>query len=106
MDQQKVFLTILGMTLVTYVPRFLPAWLLANREVPPRLAMWLRFVPPAVIASMLLPWLVLDKGEFVGMQNIGLWVALPTLVCALMTRNFFGTVAAGVVMVAAVRYFL
>ena len=54
MDQQTtVLITLLGMGLVTYLPRLLPAWFLRGRELPPFLVAWLRYVPVAVLAALL-----------------------------------------------------
>ena len=41
MDQTQITLTILGMGLVTYLPRLLPIWLLSARRLPPALVAWL-----------------------------------------------------------------
>jgi branched-subunit amino acid transport protein len=107
MDQEKVFLTILGMTVVTYLPRFLPTWLLAQRELPTGLQRWLRFVPGAVLAAMLAPSLVLRDGQVsLRADNLFLWAAVPTFVVAWMTRSFVGTVVTGTVLVAATRFMM
>ena len=108
MDQQKVFLAILGMTAVTYLPRLLPAWFLANRELPRALRRWLRFVPVAVLSTLLVPGLLLDgdnKQFAFHRENLGLMAAVPTVALALVTRNFLATVVAGVALVAGARYF-
>lgn len=106
MDQQKVFFAILGMSVVTYLPRLLPAWLLAGRELPPSLVTWLSYVPPAVMAALLVPSLLIWDGHIDATpQNLYLWAALPTILVAVRTRNFFGTVMLGTVLVALGRYF-
>lgn len=107
MDQQKIFFTIIGMTIVTYLPRFLPAWFLSSRSLPDALQRWLRFVPAAVLASMLLPMLVMqDKHLHLQRDNLFMWAAVPTSIIAYATRSFAGTVAAGVALIAASRYFI
>jgi branched-subunit amino acid transport protein len=107
MDQEKVFLTILGMTVVTYLPRFLPTWLLARRRLPEGLQRWLRFVPGAVMAAMLAPALLLREGEVsLHADNLFLWAAVPTFAVAWMTRSFVGTVVTGTFLVAASRYWM
>jgi branched-subunit amino acid transport protein len=107
MDQQKIFFTIVGMTVVTYLPRFLPAWFLSSRSLPDALQRWLRFVPAAVMASMLLPMLVVRDGNLhLHRDNLFMWAALPTSLIAYMTRSFAGTVATGVVLIAGTRLVL
>ena len=48
-----LLLCILGMALVTLIPRVMPVTLLAGRELPPLLTRWLSFVPVAVMAALL-----------------------------------------------------
>lgn len=105
MDQRAIFLTILGMGVVTYLPRLLPVWLLSSRKLPPLLVAWLRFVPVAVLAAMLLPSLVVSDGQldFNG-SNLFLWAAFPTFVVVWKTRSLFGAVVTGMLVVAAARY--
>ena len=105
MDQQKIFITILGMALVTYLPRFLPAWFLASRQLPKALMTWLSFVPPAVMAAMLFPSVLLndDVINFTS-QNLFLLASIPTLLVAMRTRSFFGTIVVGMMFVAVSRY--
>lgn len=107
MDQKTIFVTILGMALVTYLPRLLPLWLLSSKTLPPLVAAWLRYVPVAVLAAMLLPSLLLrDKQVDLSSDNLFLWAAFPTILVAWKTKSFFGTVLVGLAAVALARYFL
>ena len=105
-------LMILGMALVTYIPRAAPLLLLSSRNINPLLMRWLEMVPPAVLAALLAPELLLtvsstgEKSLFLSMDNIFLLAAIPTFAVSWITRNFFGTVACGMATVAALRYFL
>ncbi|NOR25855.1 MAG: AzlD domain-containing protein, partial [Desulforhopalus sp.] len=58
MDQTLIFWTIVGMAIVTYLPRLLPTLFLSGRTLRPVIASWLRLVPPAVLAAMLVPSLL------------------------------------------------
>ncbi len=105
MDQKIIFFTILGMALVTYLPRLLPVWLLSSRSLPPLATAWLRFVPVAVLSAMLLPSLLLDGKQFnLSAGNLYLVAALPTLLVAWKTRSMFGAVVVGMLVVAAGRF--
>lgn len=105
MDQQEIFLTILGMTAVTYLPRLLPGLLLSSRPLPGGFAAWLRYVPIAVLSAMLMPSLILDQGRpSLGLENLELWAAVPTVIVAVLTRSLFATVIAGMAVIAAARY--
>jgi len=105
MDQKIIFLTILGMALVTYIPRLLPVWLLSSRSLPPLVIAWLRYVPVAVLAAMLVPTLMIqDERVYVGLDNLFLWATIPTLLVAWKTKSFFSSVVAGMACVAIARY--
>ncbi|HEV7372399.1 AzlD domain-containing protein [Arenibaculum sp.] len=96
MDQSAVFLTIVGMTLVTYLPRLLPAWLLSKRSLPDAWRVWLAYVPISVVSAMLLPALVLREGAVdLGFSNLELWAAVPTILVGVLTRSLFATVLTG-----------
>lgn len=106
MDEKVVFLTIVGMTLVTYIPRVAPVLALASRTLPEPLVRWLSFVPTAVLSAMLFPSLFLKDAKFdFSVENFFLWAAIPAFILAFRTKSFFGTVALGMGLVAAGRYF-
>lgn len=95
------------MTLVTYLPRFLPALLLSGRTLPPLLTRWLRFVPVAVLSTLLMPSLLLHEGQFnVSTRNLALMMSIPTALIAFGTRSFLGTLCMGVGLMAAGRWWL
>lgn len=107
MDQNLVFLTILGMALVTYLPRVLPVWLLATRRLPAVMVTWLRSVPAAVLSAMLLPSVLLDGRNLnLNTGNLYLLAVFPTLLVAWKTRSLFGAVVTGMALVALARLFM
>ena len=88
MDQQTLFLTILGMAAVTYVPRVLPLLALARRTLPDAVTRWLGFIPAAVLAAMLLPALTVTDQEFdFSEKNVFLWAALPCFLTGWKTKS-------------------
>lgn len=102
----NIWLTIAGMTLVTALPRILPITLLAGKKLPPLFLRWLSFVPVCVLSALLLPELVLHKGQlFIHMDNIFLLAALPAALVSWRTGSFFGTIAVGMLAVAMARFF-
>jgi branched-subunit amino acid transport protein len=105
MDQKVIFLTMLGMALVTYIPRLLPVYFLSSRSLPSLAVAWLRFVPVAVLAAMLFPSILVQGDQVaIGPDNLFFWAALPTLLVAWKTRSLFGSVVVGMILVAAARY--
>lgn len=106
MDEKIVILTICGMGAVTYLPRILPMLLLSGRPLASWLARWLSFVPATVLSALLLPGLICEDGRLaLGLDNTFLLAAFPTFFIAWRFGSFFGTVAAGMGIVALVRYF-
>ena len=108
MEQQTtVLLTLLGMGLVTYLPRLLPAWFLRGRELPAFLVAWLRYVPVAVLAALLLPSLLVADGVLAfRWDNLYLWAAVPAIFTAWKTKNMFATVLVGMLVVVLARLIL
>jgi len=107
MDQKVIFLVIVGMALVTYLPRLLPVWMLSSHTLPPLVAAWLRYVPVAVLAALLLPPLVLQEDHIsLGVENLFFWAAIPTFFVAWKTKSLFASVVVGMSLVAAARFVL
>jgi branched-subunit amino acid transport protein len=104
MDQTLIFLTILGMALVTYLPRLLPVWLLATRKLPEVVITWLRYVPAAVLSALLLPAVLVEGSKLhLAWDNLYLLAFIPTLLVAWKTRSLFGAVVVGMACVAIAR---
>jgi len=104
MGQEAISLTILGMALVTYIPRLLPVWLLSSRSLPKIVVAWLRYVPVAVLAAMLSPAIAVPENQLdLSLNNLFLLAAIPTLLVAWKTRSLFGSVIVGAVIVAVAR---
>lgn len=105
MDQTLILLTMVGMAVVTYLPRLLPILFLSGRTLRPLLAAWLRLVPPAVLASMLLPTLLVPEERLdLGIDNIFFWAALVAFPVAWKSKSLFATVMVGMGLVALARY--
>ncbi len=107
MDQQIVLITILGMALVTYLPRLLPVWLLSTRSLPGVVITWLRYVPASVLAAMLFPSLLVSSGKInISFNNLFLLAGIPTFLVAWKTRSLFASVIVGMALVALGRLVL
>ena len=105
MDQTLIFWTIVGMAVVTYVPRLLPVLFLSGKNLHPLLAAWLRFVPPAVLAAMLVPSLFIrDDVVDTSFDNLFLWAAVIGFPVAIKFKSLSATVLVGMSLVALGRY--
>ena len=93
------------MAIVTYLPRLLPTLFLSGRNLQPLIVAWLRLVPPAVLAAMLVPSLLV-RGECIdlGIDNLFFWAALVAFPIAWKWKSLFATVVVGMGLVALGRY--
>lgn len=93
------------MAIVTYLPRLLPTLFLSGRTLRPVIASWLRLVPPAVLAAMLVPsLLVRDNSVEFGFDNLFFWAALVAFPVAWKWNSLFATVLVGMGLVSLGRY--
>jgi len=85
-----------GMGLVTYLPRWLPLFFLARRDLPKWLVEWLSLIPVAILCSLLAPILFTDQAaRSLEIGKPEFLVAIPTLLFAVKTKSLGGTVLIG-----------
>lgn len=97
----------LGMAVCTALTRVLPMTLLADKPMPEAARQWLSFVPAAMLAALVAPDIFLRDGElFLSWDNVYLLAAVPTLAVAWKTRSLFATLAAGMALVALMRWWM
>jgi branched-subunit amino acid transport protein len=100
MDQKLILATILGMAAVTYLPRLFPLLALSGKKLPEFLVSWLRYVPAAVLAAMLMPALLIFNNELtISIDNLYFWAAIPTFAAAIRTKNLYVPVLLGMAFV-------
>lgn len=87
---------IIGMGIVTYLPRWLPLFFLTRYPLPPWVIEWLDLIPAAILSALVLPSVV-TAGEprHLDWVKPDLWVAFPTLIFAIKTKSLAGTVVTG-----------
>lgn len=92
----ELVVIILGMSAVSFVPRFVPLFFLSGKRLPAWFREWLDLIPVAILSALLLPALVVS-GEPAQMDwlNLKSVVAIPTLAFALKTRSLGGTIILG-----------
>jgi branched-subunit amino acid transport protein len=108
LEPVELFLVLVGMAGVTYLPRLIPALFFASRSLPPALERFLSFVPTAVLAALLAPSILVSEGSVrIGLaENVFLWASVPAFVMAWRFKSFFGAVILGMATVALARFFL
>lgn len=91
-----VWLTMVGMGLVTYAIRAAPLLALDRLPMPPRLRQALRFTPPAVLSAIILPEMVWPGGRFdLSLANDRLLAGLLAIAIAAFSKNVLLTIALG-----------
>ncbi len=96
MIHSEVIWVILGMGLVTYLPRWVPLVFLSRRNLPRWLVEWLDLIPAAILSALLFPELLTNgTPRHIALWQPELWVAIPTFVFALKTKSLGGTVVIG-----------
>lgn len=98
MSDLGLWLTILGMGVVTYAIRLLPIALLERIELPRIIQRALRFVPPAVLSAIIFPELLIRNGALdISPGNDRLLAGLLAAFVAWRTKNVLVTVAVGMI---------
>lgn len=107
MSWEQFWFVLIGCVLAMWACRVIPLFLLKGRELPPRLAQALSFIPPAAFAA-----LVANDLLNPGMFDAGVWPAAIPLVAAVAsalvavkTKSLLWTAVAGVAVYAALAFF-
>ena len=98
MTPELYLMCILGMGLVTFIPRWLPLMWLSGREIPPLFIRWLRFVPASILSALVAPSILLDQTRNLSLVRPEFLVAIPTLAFAWWSRSLGGTVVLGMLL--------
>ncbi|MET1179099.1 AzlD domain-containing protein [Peribacillus simplex] len=101
-----ILAVIVGISIVTFIPRVVPLVLLSKVEIPKWGFDWLKHVPVAVMAALLAQELLLSEQVFSIKDNaLNLAAALPAFLVAIFTRSLLGTVMIGVLSLMILRFF-
>ena len=99
MFKTQYCLLVIGMGLVTYIPRWFPIFFLSRRQLPRWFSEWLDLIPVAILSALVFPELVTGGiPPQLDLFRPELIVALPTFLFALKTRSLGGTVVLGMLL--------
>ena len=105
--RDDVWIVIVGMAVATYLTRAPLLLALARRPLPPRVRLWLRLIPLAVLPAIALPMVLVapDGGGRLALTpgHPPLWGAVAVLALAAWRVNLLTTIAVGVAVVALLR---
>lgn len=92
----KFLLVVIGMSVVTYIPRLMPALGLSNKKLPVWLLKFLEFIPVTVISALLVPSIMIRDNKL-SLLNPYVYAAIPTLFAAYKSKNIVIPVVVGLV---------
>lgn len=96
MSDTVYLLLIAGMGLVTFIPRWLPLFVLAGKRLPRWLVEWLDLIPVAILASLLAPLVLTPESPGrIDLIRPELLAAIPALIFAVRVKSLGGTVIVG-----------
>ncbi len=99
MPEMQYILLIAGMGLVTYIPRYLPLFFLAQRALPRWLIEWLDMIPVAILSVLVFSEIFLSGSpRHLDLLQTRSLVAIPTLLIALKTKSLGWTVISGMIL--------
>lgn len=83
-----------------------PITFLQGDSLPALFKRWLDYVPVAVMAALVGPDIFIYDGKLdFSVSNLFLIVSVPTLLAAIISKNYFVTIAVGIGLVIAARYY-
>lgn len=92
--------------LFTLILKTAPLILLKGNSLPTLLRKWLDFVPVSVMAALVGPDVFMQNGILdISFSNLFLLVSIPTSLAAILSKNYFVTIAVGIGLVIAARYY-
>lgn len=106
MSEDSLYWAVALSVIFTLALKTAPVTLLRGDSLPALLRRWLDFVPVAVMAALVGPDVFIYDGKFdLSLSNLFLLVSIPTLIVAIISRNYFVTIAVGIGLVMVARYF-
>jgi branched-subunit amino acid transport protein len=96
-DMNFIYMVV-GMGIVTYLPRMIPAAFLSKIKIPKLFIKFLSHIPEAVLAALLFPSILMPGGQLaLAITNDLLLASIITLPIAYKSKNMFLTVIVGMV---------
>ena len=97
---------ILGMGIVTFLPRFLPMAFLTRWVIPGRVKMGLGYIPIAILSAIVFPILSFNEAGKVEIQPHYLLSAIPVFIFAWRVKSLWASVVLGMLIYWGLGFFL
>lgn len=93
--REEMLATIVGMAVVTFLPRFLPLAFLTRWVIPERVKMGLGYIPIAILSAIVFPILFFNGEGKVEIQPHYLLSAIPVFSFAWKVKSLWASVVLG-----------
>ncbi len=97
---------IVGMAVVTFLPRFLPMAFLTRWVIPERVKMGLGYIPIAILSAIVFPILFFNEGGKMEIQPRYLLSAVPVFIFSWKVRSLWASVILGMFVYWGLGFFL
>jgi len=97
---------ILGMAVVTFIPRFLPMAFLTRMAIPEKVKRGLDYIPVAILSAIVFPILFTTARGRVGIEPHSVLAAIPVFVLAYKVKSLWGSVILGMLVYWGLGYIL
>ena len=97
---------ILGMGIVTFLPRFLPMAFLTRWVLPERVKKGLDYIPISVLSAIVFPMLFFNEGGNIEIQPQHLLASIPVFIFAWKTKSLWLSVVIGMFVYLGLGFFL
>ena len=98
----EALILIIGMSVVTFIPRFFPLLLLSKKEISPSFSRWMSYIPVSIFAALVASDIFFWEGDFSlqPLLNIKLFPSLLVLLVAYKTKSLLWSMITGVLSMA------
>lgn len=87
---------VIGMALVTYIPRMVPLVVISKVELPKIIKSWLKYIPVSILSTLLTIDLITYEETTFHLNNQLFLATIPTFLVAIKTKSLLKTVLTGI----------
>ncbi len=104
--REEMLAIILGMAVVTFLPRFLPMAFLTRWVIPEKVKMGLGYIPTAILSAIVFPILFFNEGGKVAIQPHSLLSAISVFIFSWRLKRLWASVILGMLVYWGLGFFL
>ena len=98
LSDMKIWILIVGMAIVTYVPRMIPLLMFSKKNLPSWLESWLKYIPVGIFSALVFPDIFIRNQMFsMTINNIELISSILVFAIAFKTRSLGLSVIIGII---------